>query len=66
MSLKSLVKDHLPPLKSIREKCLDCCAGSRKEVAICHISDCTLHPYRFGKNPKREGAGNKRLRTQKA
>ena len=50
---------ELTPLKAIRVKCLDCCVGSSYEVRICHISDCPLHPYRFGKNPKRAGMGNK-------
>jgi hypothetical protein len=39
------------PIKSIRLKCLDCCCGSHKEVELCHIEDCSLHPYRFGKRP---------------
>jgi hypothetical protein len=50
---------RLTPLKAIRAKCLDCCAGSFHEVRICHITDCPLHPYRFGKNPKRAGIGPK-------
>ena len=41
------------PLKAIRAKCLDCCCGSSDEVRICHIDRCTLHPFRFGKNPFR-------------
>ncbi len=46
----------LTPIKAIRAKCLDCCCGSAKEVELCPIPDCTLYPYRFGKNPniKRE------------
>lgn len=48
---------RLTPLKAIRLKCLDCSAGSAHEVRGCHISDCPLHPYRFGKNPKRAGIG---------
>ena len=39
------------PVKAIRAKCLDCCMGSPAEVKRCHISDCELHPFRFGKNP---------------
>jgi hypothetical protein len=50
------VKD-LTPLKAIRLKCLDCCAGSIREVKRCHITDCYLHQYRFGRNPKRAGIG---------
>ena len=42
---------HLTPIKSIRAKCLDCCAGSYKEVALCTAQNCSLYPYRFGKRP---------------
>jgi len=38
-------------LKVIRAKCLDCCAGSRLEVSLCHLTDCPCWPYRFCKNP---------------
>ncbi len=50
---------ELTPLKAIRAKCLDCCVGSAHEVRRCQISDCSLHPYRFGHNPKRAGIGSK-------
>ena len=39
------------PIKSIREKCLDCTAGSRKEIRLCPVIQCALYPYRFGKRP---------------
>ena len=39
------------PVKSIREKCLDCTAGSRKEIRLCTVIQCALYPYRFGKRP---------------
>jgi hypothetical protein len=40
-------------LHIIRAKCIDCCCGNRKEVALCTcIESCPLHPYRFGKDPK--------------
>ncbi len=39
------------PLFAIREKCLDCCAGSNLEVKMCVIQDCSLYPFRLGKNP---------------
>ena len=51
----------LTPLKAIRAKCLDCCADNKLEVRNCHIDDCTLWPYRFGRNPNRKGIGNKAL-----
>lgn len=51
-------KPHLyTPLRAIRRKCLDCCAGSSPEVALCHIKDCSLWPYRDGHNPRKKGQG---------
>ena len=35
----------------IRLKCLDCSAGSIKEVEHCLVKDCPLWSYRFGKSP---------------
>jgi hypothetical protein len=60
---KAMKKDEnkvfkeLTPLKAIREKCLDCCVGSRAEVRRCNITDCPVFPYRFGHNPNRSGIG---------
>lgn len=43
------------PVKVIREKCLDCCCGSMKQVELCPCeSNCPLWPFRFGKNPFRK------------
>lgn len=42
------------PLKAIRKKCLDCCCGQRLEVDLCPSTDCTLWPFRRGKNPYRK------------
>ena len=39
------------PLKAIRQHCLDCCCGQVNEVKLCPATSCSLHPYRFGKNP---------------
>lgn len=39
------------PVKAIRAKCLDCNCGSSKEVELCPCVDCSLYPFRFGKNP---------------
>lgn len=47
---------RVSPMKAIRLKCLECCAGSSNEVRGCHMDDCPLWPYRFGRNldrPKR-------------
>lgn len=55
----------LTPIKAIRAKCLDCCCGSAREVELCPIPDCSLYPYRFGKNPKLKGRTNKGSFSQK-
>ena len=38
------------PIKAIRAKRLDCCAGSQKEVELCTCVKCPLRPFRFGHN----------------
>jgi hypothetical protein len=43
----------ITPLKAIRLKCLECCAESSNEVKVCHMKDCPLWAFRFGKNPYR-------------
>lgn len=47
-------KQITSPLKAIRAKCLDCCCDQITEVKLCPVSDCPLHPFRFGKNPFRK------------
>jgi hypothetical protein len=47
------------PLKAIRAKCLDCCAGQPSEIRRCVIDDCPLFSYRFGSNPSRKGIGGR-------
>jgi hypothetical protein len=42
------------PIKSIREKCLDCSCYQKGEVLKCPSNDCPLFPYRLGKNPNRK------------
>lgn len=41
------------PVKAIRAKCIDCCAGQVAEVERCVCTDCALYPFRMGKNPYR-------------
>lgn len=41
------------PVKSIRAKCLDCCAGSAHEVRLCTATECPLYHYRMRHRPKR-------------
>ena len=63
------------PVKVIREKCLDCCCGSIKEVKLCTAERCPLWPWRMGNNPYRKArvltdeqkaAMRERLNSQKA
>jgi hypothetical protein len=42
-------------LHAMRQKCLDCCCGQPAEVRVCHIEDCPLWPYRFGRDPTPSG-----------
>jgi len=42
------------PLQTIHAHCLDC-AGTAHEIELCPgEGTCTLWPYRFGKDPRRE------------
>ena len=41
------------PLKAIKQKCLDCSGWSRTEVELCPLTECSLYPFRLGKNPFR-------------
>lgn len=52
-------ENRITPLKAIRLKCLDCSCGSPKEVKQCTAEGCPLHPFRFGRNPRRLGIGGK-------
>ena len=47
----------LTPIKAIRAKCLDCMYNQATEVRLCPITDCSLYPYRMGRNPNRKGMG---------
>lgn len=46
-----MVVTKLTPIKAIREKCIDCCCGEKKEVRECNMVECPLWPYRMGKRP---------------
>ena len=41
----------MTPIKAIRANCLDWSGFSSKEVKLCPIKDCSLYPFRLGKNP---------------
>ena len=53
MPTETIVEQPTNPIKAIRHKCLDCCGHSPQDVKDCHIVECTLHPFRLGKNPYR-------------
>jgi len=55
--MEKKAKNKVTPLKAIRLKCLDCSCWQPKEVRLCVHEECSLFPYRFGKNPKRKGVG---------
>ena len=42
--LKTVTAEML--LRVIRRYCLKCSGGSKKQVKVCNITDCPLHPYR--------------------
>lgn len=42
-----------PSVKIIREHCLECMGGSRKQVRNCLSYTCPLHEFRMGTNPNR-------------
>lgn len=52
--LRDIGHERLSPLKAIREKCIDCCAGSAYEVRRCTAVKCANWPFRMGKNPWRD------------
>lgn len=39
------------PIKTIRQKCLECTGGQYKQVRYCTVLNCPLYPYRMGKRP---------------
>ncbi len=50
--MQIIVHEKVSYSKAIREKCLDCCCGQVKEVALCEVKECPLFSYRFGCGPK--------------
>lgn len=51
---ESMGLDVSTPMKAIRAKCIDCCAGYRSEVERCGAVNCPLYLYRMGKSPNRK------------
>jgi hypothetical protein len=52
--LKALGHVAMTPLKVIRARCLDCCAGSASEVRNCTATQCPSWPMRMGFSPWRK------------
>lgn len=48
------IMSKITPLKAIRRKCLECCAGQRLEVRECLLKTCPLFPFRMGHRPPAE------------
>lgn len=48
---KDVEDRKLTPLSAIREKCLDCCCGSAREVKACPSTSCPLFLFRTGHTP---------------
>jgi hypothetical protein len=42
------IKALMKVLKGVRERCLDCSAGSSYEVKICHLVKCPIYPWKLG------------------
>ena len=40
----------MTPLKAIRAHCTECMCGQVKEIKLCVMDSCPLHPFRMGKN----------------
>ncbi|CAB4202253.1 hypothetical protein UFOVP1623_6 [uncultured Caudovirales phage] len=51
--LEALGHKPMSPGKSLRLRCLDCCAGAMSEVKLCPAVACPSWPFRMGKNPWR-------------
>src|SRR5215472_3550002 len=47
--------------EALRQKCLDCCAGSPNEVRLCVAVACPSWPFRMGKSPWRSVPSDDRL-----
>jgi hypothetical protein len=58
---------HKPmsPLKALRARCLDCCAGSANEVRLCSAVSCPALPFSLGSSPWRPPASEARQEAQR-
>ncbi|OYW52990.1 MAG: hypothetical protein B7Y80_18670 [Hyphomicrobium sp. 32-62-53] len=51
--LEQLGQQRMSPMKTLRLRCLDCCAGSTARVRLCVSVTCPSWPFRMGENPWR-------------
>ena len=54
--LREAGHEPMSPLRALRARCLDCCAGQANEVAACPVVECPSWPFRMGTNPWRKPA----------
>lgn len=45
------------PVKVFRSFCKHCMGGNDSLIKDCPSENCKIYPYRFGKNPSRQGIG---------
>jgi hypothetical protein len=61
--LAEMGHEPMSPLRAIRLSCLDCCAGSAQEVAMCMSLRCPSWPFRMGTNPYRKPPSGEQLQA---
>ena len=52
--LGQLGQQSMSPMKALRLRCLDCCAGSTARVRLCVSATCPSWPFRMGRSPWRQ------------
>src|ERR1700730_3789077 len=58
--LREAGHERMSPLEAQRLRCIDCCAGQAKEVALCPAVECPSWPFRMGTDPWRKPASEAR------
>jgi hypothetical protein len=58
--LREAGHEPMSPLEAVRARCIDCCAGQAKEVAVCPAVGCPAWPFRMGTDPWRKPASEAR------
>lgn len=51
---KKEVSENTNVLRAIKLKCLDCSTYNINEIKECPVKECSLYPFRLGKNPFRK------------